>query len=179
MRWAGLVRNVMVGREGLDRSTLLDLAGGAGAESVRSHLSTGNLTFTASPADIDPITERLEVGIAAVLGRHELVAVRSLDELADLIATEPFAAYDPEEWAFEASFLARGAPPLDRARLGDPERTVVVVCRDRELVTARPLAGGHRPHANQLLERATGRRATSRGWATLQRILAVESPDAG
>lgn len=176
MRWAGLVRNVMIGREGLDRSTLLDIAGAAGAGSARSHLSTGNLTFTASPEDIPVVTERLEDGIAAVLGRRELVAVRSLEELAGLVATDPFMKFDPETWAFEASFIARDAPPLDPARLGDPGRTVVVLCRERALVTARPLQGGQRPHANRLLERATGHPATSRGWTTLQRIVQAELP---
>src|SRR5262245_53155066 len=127
MRWAGLVRNVMIGREGLHREILLDLAAAAGAASACSHLSTGNLTFTASPEDVDHVTERLADGIAGVLGRRELVAVRSLEEFARLVATDPFPEYDPEAWAFEASFLARGAPPLDPARIGDPERTVVVV----------------------------------------------------
>jgi uncharacterized protein (DUF1697 family) len=170
MRWVGLVRNVMVGREGLDRATLLEVADAAGARSARSHLTTGNLTFSASADDVHDLARRLEAGIAAVLGRRELVAVRSLDELTELVETEPFLGYDPRTWAFEASFLARDAPALDPSRLHDPQRTVVVACRARELVAARPSQGGHRPHPNRLLEQASGLPATSRGWSTLQRI---------
>ena len=45
VRWLGLIRNVMVGREGLDRSVLLDLAERAGCVDLRSFLTTGNVTF--------------------------------------------------------------------------------------------------------------------------------------
>jgi hypothetical protein len=50
MRYVGLVRNVMLGRQGLDHVLLLRLVDAAGGRSAESHLTTGNLTFEAASA---------------------------------------------------------------------------------------------------------------------------------
>ena len=49
VRQAAFIRNVMVGREGLTRAVLVDLAQRAGGARPRSYLSTGNLTTPRSP----------------------------------------------------------------------------------------------------------------------------------
>lgn len=170
MRWVALVRNVMVGRQGLHRAALIELAREAGATKVLSHMSTGNLTLT---ADIPPtvLANRLEMGVKRVIGREEMVAIRSLAWLVKLVESDPFGGFDAETWGLEVAFLRHDAPPLDPSRLGDTQRTVPARVGERELFAARPAEGGQRPHVNRLLERATGTKATSRGWATLQRIV--------
>ena len=170
MRWVAFVRNVMVGREGLHREALMELAREAGGTDVRSHLATGNLTFTAA---IGPgvLADRLEAGLERVIGRAEMVAIRPLSWLGRLVDSDPFAALHSSEWGFEVAFLRHDAPALDPSHLGDAQRTVLARIDDRELFAARPVQGGKRPHVNRLLERATGRTATSRGWSTLQRIV--------
>ncbi len=50
-RWAGFVRNVMVGRQGLTRLVLLGAVADAGGASPVSYLSTGNVTFDADDGD--------------------------------------------------------------------------------------------------------------------------------
>jgi hypothetical protein len=70
------VRNVMPGREGLDRDVLLRLVDAAGGRSAESHPATGNLTFDGAPSQLDAVVRRLEDGIAGVIGRREPVAVR-------------------------------------------------------------------------------------------------------
>ena len=173
MRWVAFVRNVMVGREGLEREVLLEIAREAGGTDVRSHLTTGNLTFTAEDVHPDVLASRLEAGVRGVLGRDEIVAIRSFPWLLSLLDNDPFAGLDATQWGFEVAFLRHDAPPLDPARLEDAQRTVLAHLQDRELFAARPPVGGRRPHVNRLLERATGSRATSRGWSTLQRIAAA------
>ncbi len=160
----------MIGREGLDRSVLLDLAREAGCRDARSYLATGNLTFATTSTDPDRVAEALEERIEKVLGRRELVAVRTLSWLHDLVAEDRFSTYDPSEWELEVGLLRHDAPRLDPARVPDPRRTCLVETRAREVLTARPRAGGTRPHVNRLLERATGLPSTARGWSTLVRI---------
>jgi hypothetical protein len=53
MRYAGPVRNVMPGREGLHRDVLLGPADATGGRSAESHLTTGNLTFDTAPSQLD------------------------------------------------------------------------------------------------------------------------------
>lgn len=162
----------MVGREGLHREVLLELAREAGGTDVLSHMATGNLTFTADDIGPDVLADRLEAGVARVLGREEMVAIRSLPWLVRLVDSDPFKGRSSDEWGFEVAFLRHDAHPLDPSRLGDTQRTVLTGIHDRELLAARPAQGDQRPHVNRLLERATGTRATSRGWSTLQRVVA-------
>ena len=55
MRYAGFVRAVMLGRDGLHRPVLLDCFRSAGADRPRSYLTTGNVTFTADERSVDRI----------------------------------------------------------------------------------------------------------------------------
>lgn len=160
----------MVGREGLHRSVLLDIAHAAGCTEVRSHLATGNLTFEARREEVDAVATAMEAGLEDLLGRHELVAVRSLPWVRELVGRDRFLAYDSSQWALEVGFLRHDAAPIDPSRLDDPRRTAIVETRFQEMLTARPRTGGARPHVNSLLERATGGQATSRAWSTLQRL---------
>jgi uncharacterized protein (DUF1697 family) len=174
MLWMGLVRNVMLGRGGLHRAVLLDLVHSAGGDSPRSFLATGNITFSTAPSDIESVSEALEAGLQNLLGRHEAVVVRSMDWLAQLVAANPFDGYHhDDDWELEVCFLPHSIPKVLASRLGDTQRTTIVEVRDREVLTARPRHGPNRPHGNRLLERATGQKATARGWSTLQRIHAA------
>ncbi len=172
MRWAGFVRNVMLGREGLHRDVLLALVEEAGGADVRSHLTTGNVTFETPPELAREVGRRTETGIAHVIGRPEPVILRELSWLQDFMADDSFGPYRNGAWALEVGFLPLDVAPLDPARLPDPGATVILRVGRRELVTARPAEGGQRPHVVSMLEAATGARATSRGWTTLEKVVA-------
>jgi uncharacterized protein (DUF1697 family) len=164
------VRNVMLGREGLHRSVLLNLVTAAGGLDVASYLTTGNVTFSADVKAVAEVVERLQDGLAGVIGRHEIVAVRSRAWLRELVAREPFAAYDAASWYQEVAFLPASAMPLSDLPIGVTGSSVVVEVGARELLTARPVSGPRGPHANRLVERLSGSPATSRGWSTLLRL---------
>ena len=170
MRCVALVRNVMLGREGLHRELLVRLVEDAGGGDVVSVLTTGNLLFTMPSEAVDPVISQLEADIAVVLGRTEPVVVRTLDWLRSFVQHDPFTAEQHADAECEVAFLHHRAAPLDPSRIPFPGRTTVVAVRTRELVTARPRTGNNRPHVNRLLERATGQPATARGWGTLRRI---------
>ena len=165
-----LIRNVMVGRDGLHRAALLDAVERAGGADARSYITTGNVTFDAGESSVEDVTVRLEQAVSQIVERPTMVAVRSLDWVRDLVAEDVFAGYDPGAWELEVSFLRPGAPPLDRGAVPASYRTHVVTAWDWGLATARPPDGAQRPHVNRLLERATGLPATARGWGTLVRL---------
>lgn len=169
MRWVGLVRNVMLGREGVHREVLLGLFEAAGATDVRNHLTTGNVTFDAD--DGEGVGLYVEDRLAEILGRHEPVILREQAWLRSFVADDPFTDYRDGSWELAAGFLPLSDPALDPADLIDPEPTVIVGVGERELVTARPREGSRRPDPVSLLELATGSRATGRAWSTLERIV--------
>ena len=167
--YVALVRNVMVGRQGLHRQVLLDLLAAAGASDPRSHLATGNLTFTAPARSAPRIIAHLEAGVAEVIGRTEPVVARSDDELADLVAADPFAGYDPSRHELEVAFLDRRSPPFPPVEAGQ-RGAVVVAVRPHELCLAGDRTVANRAHANWLAERVQPARATSRAWSTVLRL---------
>jgi uncharacterized protein (DUF1697 family) len=168
-RWVGLLRNVMLGREGLHRQVLLDLVAAAGGRRAQSHLTTGNVTFAACRDHLPALVERLELSLASVIGREEMIAVRPQPWLRSLVERNPFTRFDPSRWHLEVAFLSASAPPW-QGELPPTGSTVVVEVAARELLAARPVDGPAGPHVNPLLERASQRPATSRAWSTLVRL---------
>jgi len=76
MRYVGLVRNVMLGREGLHRDVLLRVVDAAGGRSAASHLTTGNLMFDTAPSRLEDVVRRLEDVAVPRIDGLEAVAVR-------------------------------------------------------------------------------------------------------
>jgi uncharacterized protein (DUF1697 family) len=172
LRWVGLVRNVMLGRDGLDRARLLDTVERAGGSQACSYLTTGNVTFDATASELDAVSRNLEVELSRIVSRPAMVAIREHGWLCDLVGNDLFSAFEAEEWEFEVAFLRHADSPIEPRSLPESHRTRIVAIYDRELVSARPRSGLARPHVNRLLERASGQAATARGWSTLRRIAA-------
>ena len=135
MRFVGLVRNVMLGREGLHRNVLLGLLDAAGGRSGVSCLTTGNVVFDAAPAQLDAV-QRLEAGIAAVIGRREPVIVREAAWLSDFVAGDPFAGFPLDRWELSVAFLPLRAAPLDPAAVHRIDGLEAVAVRPHELLMA-------------------------------------------
>ena len=174
VRQAAFIRNVMVGREGLTRAVLVDLAQRAGGARPRAYLSTGNLTFDLPAEDVPGWVASMEEGIERVIGRREQVFVRSIGHLESLVAADPFAASpfaDPHERA--VSLLPPGARlgaerlPLC-SRRGD---LIVFAATATEAFTVTRVVDGRVTGSGALIERETGCRITTRAWGTIERIV--------
>jgi uncharacterized protein (DUF1697 family) len=159
----------MIGREGLHRAVLLDLADDAGARNAVSVVSTGNLAFDAEPAELAAVVERLETGIRRVIGRAEPVIVREVAQIRDLVEADPFAGFPADEWERVVAFLPLTAPPLDADLFTAVQNTTVVAVGPHELLAASRY-GVRRPGPLRVVEEATGQRGTSRSWTTIERL---------
>ena len=175
MRYVGLIRNVMIGREGLSRAVLLSRLNAAGARNGLSHLATGNLSFDAPPARLDEVVRRLETGIEGVIGRREPVVVRTAAWFREFIAAEPFRDFPPDQWQLTVAFLPPDAAAIDAAELGSVEGLQVVAVRQHELMTVGRHGPG--PGPTSLLPPALRGRATMRSWSTVKRLARFGSGD--
>jgi uncharacterized protein (DUF1697 family) len=178
MRFVGLVRNVMLGREGLHRNVLLGLLDAAGGQSGVSCLTTGNLVFDAAPAQLDAVVQRLEAGIAAVIGRREPVIVREAAWLSDFVAGDPFAGFPLDRWELAVAFLPLRTAPLDPAAVPRIDGLEAVAVRPHELLMA-GRRDVRRPGATFLLPRPWRDEATTRAWSTVQRLAEVRTTAIG
>jgi uncharacterized protein (DUF1697 family) len=178
MRYVGLVRNVMLGREGLHRDVLLRPVDAAGGRSAASHLATGNLTFDAAPSQLNAVVRRLEDGIAGVIGRPEPVIVREAAWFRDLVAEEPFAAFPVDQWEIAVAFLPLRSAPLDPAAVPRIAGLQAVAVRPHEMLMA-GRRDVRRPGATFLLPRPWRDEATTRAWSTVQRLAAARTTSMG
>src|SRR4051812_25027750 len=65
----------------------------AGFEDVKTLLSSGNAVLTAKKASNEAIQKRAEAAMKAHLGQAFTTFVRPIDELAALLASDPYKAF--------------------------------------------------------------------------------------
>jgi len=167
----------MVGRAGLTADVLRRAVEHAGGDAPRSHLATGNLTFSASPDRVDAIIAQLEETIASVIGRREDVFVRSVDLLAIAVGSEPFAPVMADDVYERCVTFFRADVPLTVAIPTQSERgdAVLFASAPGQVLSITRLIGGRPGQPGRLIESALGVRATTRNWNTIERIVRLES----
>jgi uncharacterized protein (DUF1697 family) len=149
------------------RETLED----AGYGDVRTLLQSGNivLTSTARPAALE---HDLAVRLRDAFGFDIGVVVRTRDELAEVIAGEPFGGEANDPARYQVSFLS--AEP-DPARVQDLEEAQVaperVAVRGREVYAWHPGGIGRSQLARLITERRLGVAVTARNWRTVTQLL--------
>ena len=174
VRHVGFIRNVMIGRCGLSAERLLAVARHGGAGNPVSHLATGNLSFDADPGQVDEITGRIELGIEAIIERHEPVFVRTIDQLRATAALDPFAAVALDGVKERCVSYLPSAPtgfgplPVESPR-GD---VTIFALTGLEAYSVTRLVKGYATSPGPILEKATGAPVTSRNWNTIEHVLA-------
>ncbi len=179
VRHIGFIRNVMTGRNGLTAQRLIDIITSSGGSGPASYRGTGNIAFDAPLDDLDPIIERIEVGIAAVIGRREPVFVRSLDDLARAASTDPFA-HPPIDDVHErcVTYLQSTASELAPLPVTSSRGDLIVFEVDGlDVYSVTRLVDGRTTSPAPLLQRVSNALATSRNWSTIEFILDKEAPD--
>lgn len=175
MRYAAFFRNLTLGRARCPNKTQFEQAFlEAGAREAASFLTNGTLVFAAGArASPQRLLQRASKLLEASCGLVEPGFIRSLPELIQLLATEPFAAVDRSS-VYECcvSFLHPDAQPPGTVPLmssrGDVE--VLRFTAGEALSLSRKI--GKSPGSpNAFLEKLLGLPATTRSWSTVTRLV--------
>lgn len=173
-RYVAFVRNVMIGREGLHRTVLLAAVAAASGEDPVSYISTGNVTFDLEPDQLAPFQSNLEHRIAAVIGRNEPVFIRTFAELAELHERNPF---EPPPFPNVHERVVTFCPVpvaelVDLPHVTERGDLSIFAAHGCELFSANRLVDGRTRAPGGIIERMLGTRVTTRGWSTIERIVA-------
>ncbi len=151
----------------------------AGYEDVRTLLQSGNvvLTSSAGPAALE---SDLTSTLRDAFGLDIAVLVRTRDELADVIARDPFGGEADDPARYQVSFLSAAPEParvkeLERAAVA-PERVAV---RGREVFAWHPGGVGRSELAKLITDRRLGVGVTARNWRTLTKLLELADEGGG
>lgn len=172
--YVGFVRAVMIGRDGLHRQVLLDIVERAGGADAASYLTTGNISFTATPDRLDGIVAGIERGIERVVERPTPVFVRPLDHLVDLLERRPFdAAPHPTPHARLVALVRDRFRDDFEVPIVSPEGDYHVFAVDGgEVFSITIDTGGRVRDPGGLIERSAGEPVTSRAVGTIEKIVA-------
>ncbi len=174
IRQIALLRGVNVGGNNMvAMAALRELLGALGYEDVRTHLQSGNAVFAAAtPPELS--ARAIEDRLAGSLGLRVPVLVRTRDELAEVVATNPLGEATSEPSRLLVNFLSRKPDgelldALDPADF-EPEtfaagaREIYVWCPDGVRATKLGYA---------FWEKRLKVTATARNWNTVTRLLAL------
>jgi uncharacterized protein (DUF1697 family) len=173
-----LLRGINVGgRNKVAMADLREVVSSLGHTDVVTYIQSGNVVFTSRSADTAGLAASLETRLAERLGVRPLVVVLSRDELARVIADNPFPdETDPKH--LHAWFRAEPLEPDELRAVGEAEqRARQKGSRDdvrvvgRTLFLRTPDGLGRSELAAQLARPAA--RATARNWATVTKLLAL------
>lgn len=169
---AALLRGVNVGGHTLIPMTgLKEALSDAGLADVSSHLQSGNLIVPPSPRGSEATAALIEDVIADRFGKQVAVLIRTGDEMADIVARNPFAESGVEPKLQHVVFLEK-APSASRIAGLDPERSP----SDRfevsgsEIFVEYPNGSGRSKLDLAYFEKVLGVAGTARNWNTVAKL---------
>ena len=167
--YVALLRGINLGaRNRISMAGLREVFAALGAQDVKTFLQSGNVVFRSSKAR-GALVKAVEGSIARDLGLEITVLLRTPQELAKVIADNPFAKRKAS--ALHVTFLA-SPPKAARVRERDPH----AFSPDEFRVTRShvylhcPNGYGRSKLSNAFFERRLGVPATSRNWNTVTKL---------
>jgi uncharacterized protein (DUF1697 family) len=163
------------GRKKVPMAALKKAFEAMGFKDVRTVLASGNVIFEAPGKDPHPDLT-ISRGLEKAFGFPVRVLVRTVRELRDLVASDPFKG-EPSGPGIKlyVTFLAQKKPALSRLHLKTPAEGVRIVrVRPGEVLSVITLsASGGTPELMAFLEKAFGREVTTRNWQTVRKLAGV------
>ena len=146
---------------------------GVGLESTRTYLQSGNVVVR-SDRDSEELARLTEELIAERADLSVPVVVRTRDELADMLARDPFGAESLVEKLYQVTFLAHEPPQGLSDRVGalatDGERFAAL---GREWYAYHGAGVARSKLASAIAARNLGVTATARNWTTVRKLLTL------
>ena len=175
--YVALLRGINVGgrtRVGMDDLRRLFVA--LGHADVKSYVQSGNVLFSSPVEESSRLIGDIERRIARDLGVTVTVLLRTKDDLARVVANNPFVSRETDPAKLHVTFLA-DAPDHERvARLdtpsGGPDEFSLA---GREVYLHCPHGYGRTKLNNAYLERRLGVAATTRNWNTVTKLCDLAS----
>jgi len=168
-RYVALLRAVNLGaRNKVSMKDLRALCEGLGLEDVTTYVQSGNVVFTSPAGSETEITAQIERELDRRLGLAVTVLVRSGEQLAEIVAANPFSDSGSPPTSLHVTFLtsepaADGVTELATENFEPDEFEVV----GREVYLHCPEGYGRSKLSNAYFERKLGVAGTTRNWRTV------------
>ncbi|MCM5679511.1 DUF1697 domain-containing protein [Schlegelella sp. S2-27] len=175
MKYVAFFRNLNLGRPHCPTRTEFEAAFlTAGATSAQSFLTNGTMVFAPAPGGRPRVLlSRACALLRQACGLREPAFLRRVDELASLVAADPFGGIDRSD-VYECcvTFLHPHSEPLEGLPFESPRRDLQLLRHTGTEVLSVSRKVGNTPGSpNALLEKRLGLPATTRSWNTVVRVV--------
>ncbi len=172
-RYIALLRGINVsGQKLIKMEDLRQMFAAAGFSAVQTYIQSGNVIFEAAESDPATLRPQVEEMLAASLGYKVPTLIRTIPEMNAVIRDFPFAGTDLETVKLYVAFLADVPHPEKQSAWIALSNTVEVFhIRDREAYISILKETDQKVlFTNMLLEKKLGVVATTRNWATVNKL---------
>jgi len=141
----------------------------AGFTDVRTVLGSGNVVFTARAASEEALERKAEAAMKRTMGRSFSTIVRPIDDLRELLASDPYKAFRLKPDSKRVVTFLREKPKAGLKLPIEVDGARILVFDGREVFTAY-VRGAGGPTFMQLIEKTFGKDVTTRTWETIQKV---------
>jgi len=146
-----------------------------GFENVRTYIQSGNVVFESDEGSESLLTGVIERKIHEVFGFEVSVIIRTLAEMENVIANDPFQLSEPEEFKrWYVTFLPAepSAEALDKLRTYEngPDKVRFV---GREMYILYEVSVSQSPLFKVPFDRILGMTLTARNWNTVNKLVTM------
>ena len=140
----------------------------AGFTDVRTLLSSGNLVFSAKKTPVAYLQRTAEAAMQESLGKTFLTVVRSIDQLRELLDSDPFKGHRVAPEAKRVVTFLRDPPSAVKLPVEQDGARILALHRHEAFTTYVPRPGD--PAFMKLIEKTFGKAQTTRTWQTVEKV---------
>src|SRR5947207_8864809 len=141
----------------------------AGFSDVKTVLGSGNVVFTARRASEQALEQQAEAAMQEQLGQAFLTIVRPIEELQQLLASDPYKRFKVSPKAKRIVTFLRGRPNAKIALPVEMDGARILSIKDRDIFSAYlPTPKG--PVFMTLIQKTFGKDLTTRTWDTVAKV---------
>ncbi|AIQ72305.1 MULTISPECIES: DUF1697 domain-containing protein [Paenibacillus] len=174
--YIALLRGINVGGNKIIK--MLDLKAmfqALGFANVRTYIQSGNVVFESDEGSVSLLSGVIERQIHEVFGFEVSVIIRTLAEMENVIANDPFQLSEPEEFKrWYVTFLPAepSAEALDKLRTYEngPDKVRFV---GREMYILYEVSVSQSPLFKVPFDKILGMPITARNWNTVNKLVAI------
>jgi uncharacterized protein (DUF1697 family) len=177
IRYIAFLRAINVGGRVVKMDDLKKILALPGLKNIATYIQSGNVIFDAAETDKEVIEKKIEKKLLAALGYEVTTFVKTIPDIEGIIKKNSFKKI-PEDMGLHVSFLS-ATPDTELVKqllLLQTENEQFNVTGSQAYILVRKGAYGETRFSNTFLEKKLKIQATTRNWATVNKMLEYKNP---
>ena len=177
-RYIAFLRAINVGGRVVKMDDLKKILTMPGIKNITTYIQSGNVVFDSAETDKATLVKKIEKKLLTALGYEVTTFVITIPDIESTIKRNPFKKY-PEEMGLHVSFLS-AAPDAELVKqllLLQNEQEQFNVMGTEAYILVRKGAYGETKFSNTFLEKKLKMQATTRNWATVNKMITYKITD--